>query len=78
VNREAELKPPSRVACSDLLDHMALISLQSIIFPLLPSAHKKLKRCFENHRQDNNDKHHPRTTADSVRRPNDYIGECPC
>ena len=27
VNREAELRAPSRVACSDLLDHVLLISL---------------------------------------------------
>ena len=25
MNREAELEPPSRVACSDLLDHMLML-----------------------------------------------------
>jgi hypothetical protein len=31
MNREAELETPSRVACSDLLDHWFLISLDELM-----------------------------------------------
>ena len=55
MNREAELKTPSRVACSDLLDHVSMLCnplfgcLQRIALPNINSAALLVKVVNEIH-----------------------------